>query len=293
MFDFDRQISFNPTMQCGDGCHAAALGDVLQHSETFASVLSPSDPRPVEVVNAGGRADFVLVCEHAGAAIPQRFGNLGLPAAEMLRHIAYDIGAEAVARRLADRLDAPLFLQRYSRLVVDCNRPFSAPGCIPEVSDGRVVPGNLHLTEYQRRQRYGAIHEPFHREVAVFLDRRATAGSPAVLVAVHSFTPRLAGGPGRPWQLGVLSNRDRSFAERFLGSFQECNPTTICARNEPYVVDDEGDYTIPVHGEARGLPHLLLEIRNDLISDPEGQHRWATLIANGLIDAREKKHVNG
>ncbi len=265
---------------------------MLLYAETLPSVLSPSDPRPVELVNANGRADFVLVCEHAGVAVPGRLKNLGLPAAETLGHIAYDIGAEGVARCLADRLDAPLFLQRYSRLVIDCNRPFNAPDCVPEVSDGTVVPGNLQLAEYHRRQRYAEIHEPFHREVALFLDRRATAGSPAVLVAVHSFTPRLAGGPERPWQLGVLSNRDRSFAERFLGSFQERNPTTICAHNEPYVVDDEGDYTIPVHGEARGLLHLLLEIRNDLIGDPEGQHRWASLIADGLIDAREKKHVN-
>ncbi|WFU31502.1 N-formylglutamate amidohydrolase [Bradyrhizobium brasilense] len=264
----------------------------MQYSETLPNLLSPSDPRPVELVNAGGRADFVLVCEHAGAAVPRRLDNLCLPPGESLGHIACDIGAEAVARRLADQLDAPLFLQRYSRLVVDCNRPFGAPDCIPEVSDGTVVPGNLRLAEYQRRQRYAEIHEPFHREVALLLDRRATAGSPAILVAVHSFTPRLAGGPRRPWEIGVLSNRDASFAERFLGSFQQRNPATICAHNQPYVVDDEGDYTIPVHGEARGLPHLLLEIRNDLICDPEGQRRWASLIADGLIDAREKQHVN-
>ncbi|MHC6157675.1 N-formylglutamate amidohydrolase [Bradyrhizobium elkanii] len=264
----------------------------MRYSGTLPGVLSPSDPPPVELINSDGHADFVLVCEHAGIAVPRRLESLGLPAGESLGHIAYDIGAEGVARRLADQLNAPLFLQRYSRLVIDCNRPFSAPDCIPEVSDGTVVPGNLHLAEYRRRQRYAEIHEPFHRAVALLLDRRATAGSPAVLVAVHSFTPRLAGGPRRPWQLGVLSNRDGSFAERFLGSFQERNPTTICAHNKPYVVDDKGDYTIPVHGEARGLPHLLLEIRNDLIGDPEGQHRWASLIADGLIDAREKKHVN-
>ncbi|MGY2811935.1 N-formylglutamate amidohydrolase [Bradyrhizobium sp. USDA 4506] len=267
-------------------------GDVLQYSGTLPGVLSSSDPRPVELVNADGRADFVLVCEHAGTAVPRRLENLGLPAAETLGHIACDIGAEGVARRLADQLDAPLFLQRYSRLVIDCNRPFSAPDCIPEVSDGTVVPGNLRLAEYRRRQRYAEIHEPFHREVALFLDRRATAGSPAVLVAVHSFTPRLAGGPRRPWQLGVLSNRDRSFAGRFLDSFQEQNPATICAHNEPYVVNDQGDYTIPVHGEARGLPHLLLEIRNDLIGVPDEQRRWASLIADGLVDAKEKMHVN-
>ncbi|MDF0498437.1 N-formylglutamate amidohydrolase [Bradyrhizobium yuanmingense] len=252
-------------------------------------MLSPSDLAPVELVNADGRADFVFVCEHAGAAIPQRLGNLGLPAAELVRHIAFDIGAEAVARRLSARLDAQLLIQRYSRLVVDCNRPFSAPDCIPEVSDGTVVPANLRLSDYQRCQRYNEIHEPFHREVANLLDRRAETGSPTVLVAVHSFTGRLRGGPIRPWQLGVLSNRDPSFAESFFAAFQRRNPTTISARNEPYGVDDEGDYTIPVHGEARGLSHLLLEIRNDLIGNADGQRIWSSLIVEALIEAREKE----
>ncbi|PDT64359.1 N-formylglutamate amidohydrolase [Bradyrhizobium ottawaense] len=264
-----------------------------QASTTITNVLSPSDPPPVLVINAGGRADFVLICEHAGRAIPQRLKGLGLPGAEMFRHIAYDVGAEGVARQLADHLDAPLFLQRYSRLVVDCNRPFDAPDCIPEVSDATVVPGNVQLSEDARRQRYAEIHEPFHREVALFLDRRAAIRSPAILVAVHSFTPRLSGGGERPWHLGVLSNRDRSFAERFLVAFQKRNPTMVSAHNQPYVVDDRGDYTIPVHGERRGLPHLLLEIRNDLLSDAEGQRNWAVLIAETLIHVRTKEPANG
>lgn len=256
-------------------------------------MLTGLDPPPVQVVNAEGRADFVLVCEHAGAAIPRQFAELGLPAAEMHRHIAYDIGAEGVARALAAQLDAPLLLQPYSRLVIDCNRPFSASDCIPEVSDGTIVPGNLRLSERDRRQRYAEIHEPFHREVTRLLDRRAEEGSPTTLVAVHSFTPRLLGGPERPWELGVLSNRDASFAKLFLAGFQRLNPATMSAHNEPYLVDDVGDYTIPVHGEGRGLPHLLLEIRNDLISDAEGQRRWAALIVEALIDTKAKGAMNG
>ncbi|RXH31893.1 N-formylglutamate amidohydrolase [Bradyrhizobium nanningense] len=256
-------------------------------------MLSWSDPAPIEIVNAGGRADLVLVCEHAGTAIPKQLADLGLSAGERRRHIAYDIGAEAVARLLAAQLDAQLFLQPYSRLVVDCNRPFNAPDCIPEVSDGTLVPGNFRISERDRHQRYAEIHAPFHREVTLLLDRRAAEGLPTTLVAVHSFTPRLARGPERPWQLGVLSNRDASFAERFLATFQGRNPTTISAHNEPYLVDDIGDYTIPVHGEARGLPHLLLEIRNDLIGDAEGQRRWAALIAETLIDTKAKDPING
>lgn len=266
--------------------------DAVKHSRTSACVLSPLDPPPVEVVNADGRADFVLVCEHAGTIVPKRLADLGLAAADMLRHIAYDIGAEGVARALAAQLEAPLFVQPFSRLVVDCNRPFDAPDCIPEVSDGTTVPGNQRLSERDRRQRYAEIHEPFHREVALLLDRRAAEGSPTTLVAVHSFTPRLAGGPERPWQLGVLSNRDASFAKRFLAAFQGRNPAAMLAHNEPYLVDDMSDFTIPVHGEARGLPHLLLEIRNDLIGDAEGQHAWAALIAETLIDTKAREPVN-
>ena len=257
--------------------------------------MSPSDPRPVEMINLDGRASFVLVCEHAGIAIPERLDDLGLPAAEMLRHIAYDIGAEAMARQLARLLDAPLFLQRYSRLVVDCNRPFDAPDCIPEVSDGTIIPGNQRQAEPDRLRRFTEIHQPFHRELTLFLDRRAAADSPTTLVAVHSFTPRLREGPERPWKLGVLSNRDGSFAARFLSAFQRRNPTVRSAQNQPYVVDDRSDYTIPVHGEGRGLPHLLLEIRNDLVSDAEGQTTWAALVAETLIVAntRGKATVNG
>ncbi|MET4072241.1 putative N-formylglutamate amidohydrolase [Bradyrhizobium sp. S3.2.6] len=280
-------------MQLGDRCHAATEVDALQHSSTPASVLSPSDPAPVEIINANGQSDFVLVCEHAGTAIPKQLADLGLPAAEMLRHIAYDIGAEGVARVLAAQLDAPLFLQPYSRLVIDCNRPLEAPDCIPEVSDGTIVPRNLQLSERDRRQRYTEIHEPFHRAVAHLLNRRAAEGSPTSLVAVHSFTPRLAGGLERPWHLGVLSNRDPSFAKCFLALFQSRNPATISAHNEPYLVDDIGDYTIPVHGEARGLPHLLLEIRNDLIGDANGQQRWADLIAETLTNTKAKEPING
>lgn len=268
-----------PNISPDDGRAVTSVGGVL---ETLTNLLSLSDPTPVETVNAGGRSSFVLVCEHAGTAIPKRLDGLGLAAAEMKRHIAYDIGAEGVARQLAEVLDAPLFLQRYSRLVVDCNRPFEAPDFIPEVSDETVVHGNVRLADHERRQRFVEIHQSFHAELAQFLDRRAAAGSPTILVAVHSFTPRLMRGPERPWKLGVLWNRDRSFAERFLSVFQARHPTVPSAHNQPYVVDDKSDYTIPVHGEARGLPHLLLEIRNDLIGDADGQRAWASLIADVL-----------
>jgi predicted N-formylglutamate amidohydrolase len=247
------------------------------------------------MVNAGGHSRFVLSCEHAGRAVPASLGDLGVKPTEMGGHIAYDIGAEGLSRRLSSLLDAPLVLQRYSRLVVDCNRPFAARDCFPEVSDGTLVPGNAGLTKDDRLRRFHEIHQPFHDAMAQVLDRRAAAGSRTILVAVHSFTPRLVGGPLRPWQLGVLWNRDRSFAERFLSAFQMQNPGIPSAHNQPYVVDDLADYTIPVHGEARGLPHILLEIRNDLIADEGGQARWANLVAEalGAATVSEKDHSHG
>ncbi|MGI6856161.1 N-formylglutamate amidohydrolase [Mesorhizobium sp. 1B3] len=246
-------------------------------------LLTPSDPHPVELVNGDGPSAVVLSCEHAGRAIPACLGDLGVSPADMERHIAWDVGAEQVSRHLSALLDAPLVLQRYSRLVVDCNRPFEARDCFPEVSDGTAVPSNEKLTPSARRRRFEEIHQPFHAALAGMLERRA--GKAAILVAVHSFTPRLAGGALRPWHLGVLFNRDRRLAERFLAAFREQNPDVPAAANQPYIVDDMSDYTIPVHGEARRIPHLLLEIRNDLIADCSGQARWAKLVAEALAAA--------
>jgi predicted N-formylglutamate amidohydrolase len=258
---------------------------MLQSLEHSPSLLSDRDPAPVEVVNADGRAVFVLTCEHAGRQVPVALRDLGIPATEMNRHIAYDIGAEGLARGLSTILDAPLVLQRFSRLVVDCNRPFDAPDCFPGVSDGTAIPANETLTEQERRQRFEEIHQPFHRAITTLLDRRANAAALTILVSVHSFTPQLATGTPRPWLLGSLSNRDPHFAQHFIAAFRSANPEIACAHNEPYVVDDRTDYTIPVHGEIRGLPHLLLEVRNDMIADQVGHERWSRLIADSLTAA--------
>lgn len=255
---------------------------MLQPSETLTTLLSPRDPDAVELVNAQGRSGIVLSCEHAGRAVPEALGDLGVSPTEMERHIAWDIGTEGVSRALSKLLDAPLVLQRYSRLVVDCNRPFEAPDCFPQVSDETAVPGNAGLNEAARRQRFDEIHQPFHDALSRLLDTRVKADRAAILVAVHSFTPRLVGGTERPWHLGVLWNRDHTFSDQFLNAFQARNPGVPSTHNQPYVVDDRSDYTIPVHGEARGLPHLLLEIRNDLIADELGQSWWAKLIAETL-----------
>ncbi len=244
-------------------------------------LLSPGDPDPVEVVRASGTSPVFLLCEHAGRAVPASLAGLGLDAAEMDKHIAWDIGAEATARRLSDLLDAPLVLQRYSRLVIDANRPLSAPDCIPEISDDTVVPGNAGLDAAGRAQRYDAVHRPLPGTVAELLGARAAAGRPGALVTIHSYTPVYAG-QARAMAVGLLYNRDPRLAEALKAALTQIAPDEAIALNAPYIVDDDSDYAIPVHGEQRGIPHVLIELRNDEIADAAGQHVWAGRLADAL-----------
>ena len=246
------------------------------------SLLSAGDPAPVEVDFEDSASPVLLVCEHAGRAVPERLGDLGVSPSDMDRHIAWDVGAGPVARLMSEKLGATLVRQNYSRLVVDCNRPFDAESCFPPVSDETAVPGNQGLSETQRQQRFNEIHRPFHDRVAALLDARRQR--PTLLIAVHSYTKQLNGGPERPWHLGLLFNRDDSLSRRLMPHLATRAPDLNLVFNEPYSVDDYTDYTIPVHGEARGLPHLLLEIRNTEIRDEAGQAYWAGLLSDALGD---------
>lgn len=251
-------------------------------------LLQAGDPAPVEWVNRASSSTIFLTCEHAGRAVPAALGDLGIAAEEMDRHIAYDVGAEGVARGMAERLDSPLVIQRYSRLVIDCNRPFEAQDCIVSQSDGTVVPANAGLSDIDRRCRYEEIHKPLHDAISAALDERQATGRPLVLVSVHSFTPVMrATGAVRDFELGLLYNRDARLAERLADVFRIANPDVTVKLNEPYVVDDVSDYTIPVHGEKRGIPHVLIEVRNDLINDHRGQQEWADRLAASLLLAAE------
>lgn len=251
-------------------------------------LLQAGDPDPVEWVNVSGRSSIFLICEHAGRAIPAVLGDLGVEPGEMDRHIAYDVGAEGVARGLAERLNSPLVLQRYSRLVIDCNRPYGAEDCVVKESDGTVVPLNSGIEEIDRRRRFDEIHQPLHTAISTALDDRQSAGSPLFLVTVHSFTPVMRStGAVRDFELGLLYNRDARFAERLAVLFKEANPDVAVRLNQPYVVDDLSDYTIPVHGEKRGIAHVLIEVRNDLIQDVRGQREWADRLAGPLLLAAQ------
>ncbi len=245
--------------------------------------LNTGEPEPVVMLPGRPDSPYLLTCDHAGRYIPASCHNLGLNNEQSRAHIAWDIGAEQVARQVAKVLDAALILQRYSRLLIDCNRPPSVASSIPEVSELTTVPGNLKLTATEREIRRNAIFEPYHQSISTQLEQREKSGQQTILVSVHSFTPVYMGRK-RELDFGVLFNRDPRFATLLLDIVAQDSQLTVMA-NEPYRVSDETDYTIPQHGEMRNIPHVMLEIRNSLIADPEGQQHWAGAIAKWLEQA--------
>ena len=223
------------------------------------------------VSHAAGRSPFFIACDHASRRIPRALGTLGLPESALQRHIAWDIGAWAVALRLADALDAFTIGQAYSRLVIDCNRPPQVPSAIPEISEATPIPGNIGIDVAARAVRVEQIFRPYHDRIAAELDARADA--PTLLVAVHSFTP-VYKGVARPWHAGVLFNQDAGIS-RVMLELLRAEEGLVIGENQPYSVSDTSDYTAPIHAEARGLPYLELEIRQDLIAHDAGQQAWA------------------
>jgi predicted N-formylglutamate amidohydrolase len=254
------------------------------------NLLAPDEPPPFLEARRQGRSNFVIVVDHASARIPRRLGSLGVPAAELERHIAWDIGALAVAEQVSAALDAPLVAQNYSRLVIDCNRDPRVTTSIPTISEHTEIPGNVALSEADRETRRREIFAPYHDRIGALLDERAAAGRPTILVAQHSMT-NVFKGNARAMHAAVLYNRDRRFAGLVLDSLRRENGLVV-ADNEPYFVTDETDYSIPHHGEARGLPHVEIEILQDLLLDAAGQTDWALRITRALQDAERGFYSN-
>ena len=238
------------------------------------SLLEPDEPQPVHVERADSTSPFVFACDHAGRRVPRALGDLGLAPEHFERHIAYDIGIEPVARKLAAAFDAPLVAQRYSRLVIDCNRPTHVPASIPTISEATPIPGNEGLAPAAREARIAALFRPYHDTLEGILEARATAGIPTILIAMHSFTP-VYNGASRPWRLGLLYDRDARLAGAMLRILND-DAAPYIGDKLPYAVSEESDYTLPVHGERRGLLHAGLEIRQDQIGERRGQAAWAT-----------------
>jgi predicted N-formylglutamate amidohydrolase len=248
-------------------------------------LLSAEDVPPVHEVNALGRSPFLFTCDHYGRLIPKALGDLGLGEEELTRHIAWDIGIAGVAEQLARALDVHLIAQRYSRLVIDCNRPPGAASSIPRLSEATTIPGNEAISREDYDLRRRAIFDPYHARVSEIIDARLAAARPTILVSLHSFTPVYAG-VARPWHIGTLYHHDRTLPPLLLGSLRK-EGDLVVGDNEPYAVSDVTDYTIPVHGEARGLVNTGIEIRQDLIADESGQQQWAERLARilGEIEA--------
>lgn len=244
------------------------------------TLLGADDPAPFTVHRAHGDSPFVLIADHAGQRIPARLGDLGLAQAELDRHIGWDIGIAGLAERLSEKLDAFAILQTYSRLVIDCNRPLEAPGSIVAVSDGTAVPGNEGLDDDAKTARALEIFAPYHARITQELDRRSEESPAPVLISLHSFTPVFAGFV-RPWHTGVLYHRDARLAHALRDALR-AEAGLVVGDNEPYAVSDTSDFAVPVHGEQRGLLHVELEIRQDLIADAAGQEEWAGRLARIL-----------
>jgi predicted N-formylglutamate amidohydrolase len=248
-------------------------------------LLATNEPAAFSVAQPDGRSRFVLTCDHASRRIPQALGTLGLSQQELSTHVAWDIGAAGVAASLSALLDAPLVQQGYSRLVIDCNRPPGALTSIPVLSEKTAIEGNQGLTRTAIAARQREIFDPYHAAIGALLDARLRDAKPTLVVAVHSFTP-VYHDYARPWHTGLMYRHDARLARALLGLLRE--DTALCVGdNEPYAISETTDYTLPFHGEKRGLAHVGIEIRQDLIGHEAGQQEWAERLARLLTRAAD------
>lgn len=234
-----------------------------------------------EIITAEGSCRWLITCDHASNAVPDwvNGGDLGLPATDMARHIAYDVGAAGLTRALAARLDAPAILSRFSRLVIDPNRGLDDPTLLMKLYDGTIIPANRHAGAVELNQRLEALYHPYHTALADLAERRTDT----VIVAVHSFTPQLRGRAPRPWQVGVLySHVDERLSRPLIARLQA--ETDLCiGDNQPYSGHLPGD-AVDRHALQPGRPNVLIEVRNDLIADAAGQAHWAARLAPILTE---------
>lgn len=257
----------------------------LAASTSSSSLLQPDEPPPAELFNAElldrpGDMPTLFVCDHASRRVPKALGDLGLDQTAFERHIAWDIGAADVARHLARTFLAPLVLGAYSRLVIDLNRDTAQPTAIPEISDETTVPVNLNLSAQDRTRRIESLHAPYHAAVDDALTRLRRGGAIPVVISVHTCTPVFKGFE-RPWHIGVLWNRDPRIAVPLIERLRARGDLEV-GDNQPYSGRDAQGYTVKHHAEARGLPAVALEIRQDLVDTHHGAAHWAGIVADAL-----------
>ena len=264
----------------GDRVMADGLAGAADEAAT--PLLASDEPPVVDLQDSAG-GPFVFLCEHASNRLPKALGDLGLPAEALTRHIAWDPGAAAMTLGLAARLGGPAILQSYSRLVIDCNREPGLPDAITTLSEDTAIPGNQDLGPDARQQRVDAIWAPFHAAIDELVEARIEAGRPSVIVTLHSFTP-VYRGVSRPWHVGIISSGERSFAEAMLSALRR-DPALVVGDDEPYSARDNVDYTIRRHGFDRGLPHVMIEVRNDLVESATDVAAWVERLGDALVES--------
>lgn len=247
------------------------------------AVIAPHSEDSFEVV--GGRADagLIVLCDHASNALPAEYGSLGLPPHEFQRHIAYDIGAAGITRVLAEAFQAPAVLTRTSRLLIDPNRGADDPTLIMRLSDGAIIPGNRHLDEAERERRMRLYYAPYHRAIEATIAQCLATGVAPAIVSIHSFTEAWKG-VRRPWQVGILWDRDDRFARPLIEALA-ADPGLHVGDNQPYKGTLEGD-CLWQHATSRGLLNALVEVRQDLIADRPGQVAWGQRLVDVLDGLR-------
>ncbi|MEM7442512.1 MAG: N-formylglutamate amidohydrolase [Pseudomonadota bacterium] len=257
----------------------SSIAPALDRAPLSAQTLrSPKDPPLLDIVNPGSTAPFFLVADHAGRCVPESLGRLGLGSAPFDRHIAYDIGVDALTRALAQRLGAPAIIHQYSRLLIDPNRGIDDPTSICAISDGVIVPGNRGLSHADAQARADAFFHPYHQLIEEWIDGFMERGVTPAMIAVHSFTPQFKGFD-RPWQVGILWGDEGRLSVPVINRLAQ-DPDLCVGDNEPYTGKNRHGYTVETHAYPRNLPNTLIEVRQDLIDDADGVEEWADRLAD-------------
>jgi predicted N-formylglutamate amidohydrolase len=262
---------------------AARPGNCGDGARELDALLSEDDPPVFLIEHAKGSSAFVLTCDHAGREIPHKLAGLGLSEHDRSTHVAWDLGVAELGRRLSARLDAFLIMHNYSRLVIDANRPPGAPDSIPTLCERTRIAANEGLSSSDARKRFEEVFHPYHQRIRDELDARSARACASVLVALHSFTPVYMD-EGRRWHVGVLYGRDPRLG-RLVRDGLSSDGTLIVGDNQPYSVSDASDYTIIAHGEQRGIPHVELEIRQNLLESESDVQSWAGRLGGVLEEA--------
>lgn len=246
-------------------------------------LLTKADPAPFRIENQKGKAQCLVICDHASNRIPAALGTLGLSKKDREKHIAWDPGTEIIGRYLSEQLDAPAFFSTFSRIVVDVNRGANSAECMREVYDHVTVPGNASLSRTQKKQRIDEIFNPYHKNLAGQVQRFLKKKRVPMIISVHSFTPEMDG-YRRPWHIGILWNKEDDIALKLVDNLRRQNPTMIVGENEPYSLKAENltKNTIGTHAESKGLPYVIVEFRQDLVKTKRDALKWGKIFLDAL-----------